>query len=100
LIDISLKNESGLELVKQLGKLFPRVALIVLSMHEEALYAERALRSGARGYIMKHETTKSVLGAIRRVLAGDVYVSQGIINRMALRLSSSREPVASSPVER
>jgi DNA-binding NarL/FixJ family response regulator len=100
LIDISLENESGLELVKQLKSQFPQVALIILSMHDEALYAERALRAGARGYVMKHETSKSVLASIRRVLGGGVYVSERIVNRMARRLTSSREPVASSPVER
>jgi DNA-binding NarL/FixJ family response regulator len=100
LIDISLPHQSGLELIKQLARQLPQVALIVLSMHDEALYAERALRAGARGYVMKHETSKSVLASIRRVLAGGVYVSERIVNRMALRLSSSRRPVASSPVER
>ena len=100
LVDISLENESGLELVKQLGSQFPQVALIILSMHDEALYAERALRAGARGYVMKHETSKSVLASIRRVLGGGVYVSERIVNRMAVRLISSRAPVASSPIER
>jgi DNA-binding NarL/FixJ family response regulator len=99
IIDISLTNESGLELIKQLVRQFPQLALIVLSMHDEALYAERALRAGARGYVMKHETSKSVLSSIRRVLGGDIYVSERIVNRMALRLTSSRRPVASSPVE-
>jgi len=100
LIDISLENESGLELVKQLRSQFPQVALIILSMHDEGLYAERALRAGARGYVMKHETSKSVLASIRRVLRGGVYVSDRVVNRMARRLTSSREPVASSPLER
>lgn len=100
LIDISLKNESGLELVKNLESEFPLVALIVLSMHDEALYAERALRAGARGYVMKRETTKSMLTAIRRVLGGDVYVSDRVVNVMARRLGSSRKAAASSPVER
>jgi len=100
LIDISLENESGLELVKQLRSQFPQVALIILSMHDEGLYAERALRAGARGYVMKHETSKSVLASIRRVLGGGVYVSERVVNRMARRLTSSREPVASSPLER
>src|SRR4029450_12634514 len=90
IIDISLTNESGLELIKHLVRQFPEVAVVVLSMHDEALYAERALRAGARGYIMKHETSKSVLASIRRVLAGGVYVSERIVNRMALRLTSSR----------
>jgi DNA-binding NarL/FixJ family response regulator len=100
LIDISLKNESGLELVKNLGSQFPLVGLIVLSMHDEALYAERALRAGARGYVMKRETSKSVLASIRRVLEGGVYVSERVVKRMANRLRSAREAAASSPVER
>jgi DNA-binding NarL/FixJ family response regulator len=100
IIDISLTNESGLELIKNLVKQFPQVAVIVLSMHDEALYAERALRAGARGYVMKHETSKSVLASIRRVLDGDIYVSERIVNRMALRLTSARRSVAASPVER
>jgi len=100
IIDISLTNESGLELIKQLVKQFPQVALIVLSMHDEALYAERALRAGARGYVMKHETSKNVLTSIRRVIGGDTYVSERIVNRMALRLASARRSAASSPVER
>jgi DNA-binding NarL/FixJ family response regulator len=100
LIDISLTNESGLELVKQLARQFPQVALIILSMHDETLYAERALRAGARGYVMKHETSKSVLASIRRVLGGGVYVSERINKRIASRLDSSRELVTTSPVER
>jgi DNA-binding NarL/FixJ family response regulator len=100
IIDISLANESGLELIKNLIKQRPQLAVVVLSMHDEALYAERALRAGARGYVMKHETSKSVLASIRRVLAGDIYVSERIVNRMALRLTSARRSAASSPVER
>ena len=100
LIDISLKNESGLELLKQLATQFPQVGLIVLSMHDEGLYAERSLRAGARGYVMKHETSKSVLTCIRRVREGGVYVSERIVNRMAQRLGGSRELPTKSPVER
>ena len=100
LIDISLKNESGLELVKDLRSQFPQVALIVLSMHDEALYAERALRAGARGYVMKREASKNVLASIRRVLEGGVYVSGRVASRMALRLGSPGEAASSSPVER
>src|SRR5213080_1714545 len=100
LVDISLKNESGLELVKNLESQFPLVALIVLSMHDEALYAERALRAGARGYVMKRETTKSVLTCIRRVLEGGVYVSERVVNTMARRLSASPKTPQASPVER
>lgn len=100
LVDISLKNESGLELVKNLESQFPLVALIVLSMHDEALYAERALRAGARGYVMKRESTKSVLASVRRVLEGGVYVSERVVNSMARRFISSSKGAESSPVER
>ncbi|PYK17319.1 MAG: DNA-binding response regulator [Verrucomicrobia bacterium] len=100
LVDISLKNESGLELVKNLESQFPLVALIVLSMHDEALYAERALRAGARGYVMKRESTKSVLASIRRVLEGGVYISERVVNRMARRFTSLSKGAESSPVER
>ena len=99
LIDISLKTASGLELVKDLKVHHPNVALIVLSMHDEMLYAERAIRAGARGYVMKRETTKEVLTAIRRVLQGDVYVSERVVSLMARRLGSPRKASASSPVE-
>jgi DNA-binding NarL/FixJ family response regulator len=99
LIDISLKNESGLELVKTLQNRVPQVALVVLSMHEEALYAERALHAGARGYVMKRETTKNVLTAIRRVIEGDIYVSDRVVNSMAKRMTS-RKTAAAEPVER
>lgn len=100
LIDISLENQSGLELVKQLRNQFPHVALIVLSMHDETLYAERVVRAGARGYVMKHETSKSVLASIRRVLEGGVYFSERIVNRMARRISSAGAAAGRSPVER
>jgi DNA-binding NarL/FixJ family response regulator len=99
LVDISLKNESGLELVKTLTNQFPHLAVIVLSMHDEALYAERALHAGARGYVMKRETTKNVLTAIRRVIGGDIYVSDRVVNSMAKRMSS-RKTAAAEPVER
>ena len=100
LIDISLENESGLELVKKLKSQFPLVGLIVLSMHDETLYAERALRAGARGYVMKREANKSVLASIRRVLEGGVYVSEKIINRLVQGPGVSRQAPVTSPVER
>jgi DNA-binding NarL/FixJ family response regulator len=100
LVDISLKNESGLELVKHLASQFPQVALIVFSMHDEMLYADRALRAGARGYVMKREASKNVLASIRGVLEGDVYVSERVTSKMAKALCLSRKATTSSPVER
>jgi DNA-binding NarL/FixJ family response regulator len=90
LIDISLKLTSGLELIKDLRIQHPAVAVVVLSMHDEMLYAERALRAGARGYVMKRESTQNVLTAIRRVLEGGVYLSDRVVAAMALRLGGRR----------
>jgi DNA-binding NarL/FixJ family response regulator len=102
LIDISLKNTSGLELIKDLKIQQPCVALIVVSMHDEMLYAERALRAGARGYIMKRETTRNVLAAIRRVLEGGVYLSDNVVTRMASLVAGQRqrESLSAERVER
>ncbi|HEY1663512.1 MAG TPA: response regulator transcription factor [Verrucomicrobiae bacterium] len=83
IIDISLEGGSGIELIKNVKANHPEVAMIVLSMHDELLYAERALRAGARGYIMKREATKKILLAIRSVLTGKLYVSDKIADIMA-----------------
>jgi DNA-binding NarL/FixJ family response regulator len=91
LVDISLKDNSGLELIKDLKIQQPSVAVIVVSMHDEMLYAERALRAGARGYVMKRETTRNVLAAIRRVLEGGVYLSDNVIARMATLVAGQRQ---------
>ena len=76
LLDISLKDSDGIELVKELKAQEPQMPVLMLSMHDESLYAERALRAGARGYIMKQEAPPMLLGAIRKVLAGEIYVSE------------------------
>ena len=91
IIDISLKAASGLELVKDLSIQHPSVAALVLSMHEEELYAERAMRAGARGYVRKRETSKNILAAIRRVLEGGIYVSEKLSNSMALKFLKGQE---------
>ncbi len=100
-IDLSLKGGSGLDLVKDIKLHHPEVGVIVLSMHDESLYAERALRAGARGYVMKRETTKKILAAIRSVLEGGVYVSEGFAAAIASKLIGGGAPlksgVAASP---
>ena len=90
-LDLSLKGPSGLELLKDLKARGFSVPVLVLSMHDELLYAERVLRAGARGYITKHETSKEVMDAIRKVLSGEVYLGR----RMASRVfeSFSARPV-------
>jgi len=76
IVDITLKGSSGLELVKSIKALSMATPVLVLSMHDESLYAERALQAGASGYITKNQATEEVLSAIRRVLAGEIYLSE------------------------
>ena len=71
-VDISLKNSSGIELMKSIKAQYPKLPVLILSMHNEALYAERALRAGAMGYIMKQEASEKLLAAIRHVLGGQI----------------------------
>ncbi|MCF7928381.1 MAG: response regulator transcription factor [Spirochaetales bacterium] len=77
-VDLSLKESSGLELIKDLHIRMPDLLILVVSLHDERLYAERVIRSGARGYVMKDEATERILEAIRVVLSGDIYVSEPI----------------------
>ena len=74
-VDISLQNSNGLELIKELHGWFPQLCMLVLSMHAEASYAERALRAGARGYVVKHEASDKILIAIRQVHQGGIFLS-------------------------
>ena len=76
LVDISMPGKNGLELVKDIHAMHPAVQVLVLSMHDESLYAERLLRAGARGYVMKHERPEKLVAAIRHVLGGKTYVSE------------------------
>jgi DNA-binding NarL/FixJ family response regulator len=100
IVDISLKQGSGIELIKSLKVIEPGVAIIVLSMHDERLYAERALRAGARGYIMKRETAKKVITAIRQVLAGKIYMSESLSAAFAEKFVDGRLPASGSMVEK
>src|ERR1700736_6024881 len=93
IVDISLNAAAGLELVKDLRLQYPAVAPLVLSMYEEELYAERAMRAGAPGYVRKRETSKNILAAIRRVLEGGIYVSEKLSNAMALKFLHGREAI-------
>lgn len=99
IIDISLSNTSGLELIKDVRVSCPQVRMLVLSMHEESVYAERALRAGARGYIMKRESTKKVIAAIRTVLEGKLHASDKIAAALAEKQVTSAKRLSSSPLE-
>jgi DNA-binding NarL/FixJ family response regulator len=100
LLDISLPDKNGLELIKDLRALRPDVLILVVSMHDESLYAERVLRAGARGYIMKQEGGKKLLTAIRQVLGGKVYVSEKMSAKILEIFSGGRAAQTGSPVER
>lgn len=94
LVDLSLGERSGLELIKDLHVLHPKVPVLVFSMHYETLYAERALRAGARGYIMKSEGAEKLIEAIRHVLRGEVYLSPVMRNFATHRFA--RGPAAAT----
>jgi DNA-binding NarL/FixJ family response regulator len=96
IVDISLNATSGLELLKDLRIQHPSVPPLVLSMHEEELYAERAMRAGARGYVRKRETSKNILAAVRRVLEGGIYVSEKLSNAMALKFLKGQEGIGAA----
>jgi len=88
-VDISLNGPDGLDLLKDIRIRYPEMPVLILSMHDESLYAERALRAGAQGYIMKQEATEKVLVALRRILNHEIYVSERIANRMLQRYIGS-----------
>lgn len=91
ILDISLNESSGFDLIKSLRTKFPRLKIIVLSMHDEKLYAERCIRSGANGYLMKRESSKRILDAIRDVLAGRLAISGQISITLAERFLHARK---------
>jgi DNA-binding NarL/FixJ family response regulator len=97
IIDISLDGSNGLELIKCLQALYPALPLLVLSMHPETIYAQRALRAGAKGYIMKEAPTAEVIRAIRVVLRGEIYLSnrmnEVVVNKLFSRTHSGGSPV-------
>lgn len=97
-VDLSLEDGSGLELIKQLQALAEPPHVLVLSMHDEAHFAERALRAGAVGYVMKRAATGSIIEAIRRVLLGGIYVSEAMGARMAEKFVLARTQPGAAPI--
>jgi DNA-binding NarL/FixJ family response regulator len=98
-VDLTLKHSDGLELIKDIHARWPKLVMLVVSMHDESLYAERVIRAGALGYITKQEATRNILVAIRRVLAGQIYLNEQISTHIISRLVSQGGPVASTPAE-
>jgi DNA-binding NarL/FixJ family response regulator len=98
IVDLALKGRPGIDLIKDIEVRHPGLPVLVLSMHDEGLWAERCLRAGARGYIMKEEGTEVVVAALRRVLGGEIWVSNAIGTRLLHRLSKGAVAAESSPL--
>ena len=100
IVDITLKDTYGIELIKQLKELYPHMPTLVLSMHDESLYGERALRAGAKGYLTKQEATKKIIDAIRRVLRGDIYVSEQLAGSLVRKVAGgNKQDAGGTPVD-
>ena len=100
LVDISLPDRSGIDLVRDLHALRPELPVLIVSMHDEAIFAERALRAGALGYIMKQEGGKRMMEAIRRVLSGQISVSEHLTTSILASFADRRPECGCSPIER
>ncbi|MBI3853219.1 MAG: response regulator transcription factor [Verrucomicrobia bacterium] len=99
IIDLTLKNSDGMELIKDLRTRYPKVQILVLSAHDEDLHAERAIRAGARGYITKQEAATKILVAIRQILNGEIYWSEKAAARVASRIAGRSRPTTGFPLD-
>lgn len=99
-LDISMPGTNGIELIKMMLAERPKLPILVLSMHEESLYALRSLKAGAKGYVMKSEAMENVLAAIRRILEREIYVSPKLGQRLIFKAIQSNEAGTGSPVDR
>ncbi|MBN2736739.1 MAG: response regulator transcription factor [Spirochaetales bacterium] len=100
IVDISLQGMNGLELIKLLNSKYPQLVILVVSMHDEALYAERALKAGARGYIMKQQASKKVLTAIQQLLEGKVYISENMHERVLMGMIKGKNELENNPIDK
>ena len=98
-VDIGLGEGNGIELIKDVKVRYPQLPTLVLSMHDELQYAERALRAGARGYIMKREAARKIVEGIRRVLAGQLYISEAVAAVMVEKFVDGRPAAGTAPVQ-
>jgi DNA-binding NarL/FixJ family response regulator len=100
IVDISLPGRDGIELIKDLKAQQRDVLILVFSMHDESLYAERALRAGAAGYLMKNDSTENLIQAIRKVITGEIVVGQRLVKRVLTRMMNGGQDPAPSPLTR
>ncbi len=99
IVDLSLKDSSGMELIKDLKLYMPDIRILTISMHDENIYAERVLRSGAKGYLMKQEAPETIITAIRQVMSGRVYVSENIQLQMLNKFVDGKDSHQNSPLD-
>ncbi len=99
IVDITLKDKSGIDLIEYLKEHFPKLPILVISMHDESLYAERVLRAGALGYITKQEMTGNVVAALRQVIAGKRYVSSDMVDALLGKMMAGTSGTGKSPIE-
>jgi DNA-binding NarL/FixJ family response regulator len=99
IVDITLKKSNGMDLIKEISTFYKSMKILVLSMHDELLYAERSLQCGAQGYIMKQETSKSIIKAIRHILQGNIHVSESIMSNLLNRVRTGQDSFEKSPVD-
>ncbi len=100
LVDISLRNDNGLDLVRTMKKIHPDVPVLIVTMHDEIVYAERSMKAGARGLVMKQEAPETILEAIRTVLSGRVYLSERMNNRILESMFAAPKDGENSPIDR
>jgi DNA-binding NarL/FixJ family response regulator len=99
IVDLTLKRSDGLELIKDIRARWPKLKVLVVSMHDESLYAERVIRAGAKGYITKQEATRNILLAVRKVLSGGVYLNEKASSQLIGRLTGTNKEVAVTPAD-
>ena len=99
IVDITLKDTYGIELIKNLKEKESHIPVLVLSMHEESMYGERAIRAGAKGYLNKQEASKKVISAIRTILAGGIFVSEAMKAAMLQKMAGGQRPEGQSPTD-
>lgn len=100
IVDISLKGANGLELIKNLKAIHEDIPILVFSMHDETIYAQRALRAGAKAYVMKKESPSKVVDAIRKIIQGEIYVSPSVADQVLHQIVNGPGNVSTSPVDR
>ena len=99
MLDLSLKESSGIELIKDLQVICPEVRILVVSLHDEEIYAERVLRAGAKGFIMKAEAVDDIITAVRKVAAGEIYLSSKMQSKMIEIMTSGRKVNNLNPID-